>query len=186
MWHSIFALDVSFWEKVLRSALIYVALVLGLRLAGKRELAQLNVLDFVVLLAVANAVQNGLIGNDNSVTGAVTGMAVLFAVNGLLVLLVFRWPWLKRLILGMATVLVRDGQLDTRALDRERITGDDLLDAVQSAGGDSYADVKLVKIEPGGHFVVRLRKESDEQARYDDLCRKLDELTAAVSRLRPQ
>ena len=71
MWHDIFHPDVSVIEKLVRPVLIYVFLALALRLAGKRELAQLNSLDFVVLLAVANAVQNSIIGDDDSVTGGV-------------------------------------------------------------------------------------------------------------------
>ena len=73
-----FDLDLSLGEKVIRAVVIYLFLVIALRLVGKRELTQLNTLDFVVLLAVANAVQNGLIGADNSVTGAVVGATVLF------------------------------------------------------------------------------------------------------------
>ena len=70
MWHSIFHLDVSVGEKIVRSILIYVFLVVALRVVGKRELGQANTLDLVVLLLVANAVQNGIIGNDVSVTSA--------------------------------------------------------------------------------------------------------------------
>lgn len=77
MWHQIFTLGESPIAKILRALLIYAFLVVALRVAGKRDLAQLNSFDFVVLLAVANAVQNGLIGNDNSVTGALLGATVL-------------------------------------------------------------------------------------------------------------
>ena len=78
MWNAMFDLHLNLGEKVIRAVVIYLFLVIALRLVGKRELTQLNTLDFVVLLAVANAVQNGLIGEDNSVTGAVAGATVLF------------------------------------------------------------------------------------------------------------
>ena len=84
MWHDIVQLDVSTVEKLVRPVLIYGFLVVALRLAGKRELAQLNSLDFVVLLAVANAVPNGIIGDDDSVTGGVLGASALFVLNGAL------------------------------------------------------------------------------------------------------
>ena len=79
-------------EKLVRPVLIYGFLVIALRLAGKRELAQLNSLDFVVLLAVANAVRNGIIGDDDSVTGAVLGASVLFVLNGALAVVCFGGP----------------------------------------------------------------------------------------------
>jgi uncharacterized membrane protein YcaP (DUF421 family) len=83
MWDSIFDLQLSVGEKVLRAVLIYVFLIVALRIVGKRELGQANTLDLVVLLLVANAVQNGIIGNDISVTGAVIGAVTLFAINEL-------------------------------------------------------------------------------------------------------
>jgi uncharacterized membrane protein YcaP (DUF421 family) len=83
MWQDIFDLQVSAGEKVLRAILIYLFLIAILRIVGKRELGQANTLDLVVLLLVANAVQNGIIGNDVSVTGAVIGAVTLFAINEL-------------------------------------------------------------------------------------------------------
>jgi hypothetical protein len=82
MWNAMFDLQLSLGEKVIRAVVIYLFLVIALRLVGKRELTQLNTLDFVVLLAVANAVQNGLIGADNTVTGAVVGATTLFPSTG--------------------------------------------------------------------------------------------------------
>ena len=81
MWHDMFALPVPVAEKILRALFVYLFLVIALRLAGKRELAQLSTFDFVVLLSVANAVQNGIIGNDDSITGAWIGAMTLFVAN---------------------------------------------------------------------------------------------------------
>ncbi len=81
MWHDMFALPVPVAEKILRALFVYLFLVVALRLAGKRELAQLSTFDFVVLLSVANAVQNGIIGNDDSITGAWIGAMTLFVAN---------------------------------------------------------------------------------------------------------
>src|ERR1700710_2403563 len=100
MWNAMFDLHMSLGEKVIRAVIIYLFLVIALRLVGKRELSQLNTLDFIVLLAVANAVQNGLIGEDNSVTGAVLGATVLFAVDGVLAFVIFRNRQAQRLIEG--------------------------------------------------------------------------------------
>ena len=77
MLHDLFSMGPSVGEKILRAVLIYVFLLAALRVGGKRELGQLNTMDFVVLLAVANAVQNGIIGQDDSVTGAIIGATSL-------------------------------------------------------------------------------------------------------------
>src|SRR3954452_15459895 len=124
MWNAMFDLHLSLGEKLIRAVAIYLFLVIALRLVGKRELSQLNTLDFVVLLAVANAVQNGLIGADNSVTGAVLGASVLFAVNTALAWVVFRSRRLQGLLEGTPTLLIQDGQILEEALEREELSRD--------------------------------------------------------------
>src|SRR4051794_6529651 len=142
MWNAMFDLHLSLGEKVVRALVIYLFLVVMLRLVGKRELSQLNTLDFVVLLAVANAVQNGLIGNDNSVTGAVVGAITLFAVDGVLAFVLFRQVRLRRLVEGTPTVLIEDGQVLEHALRREDLTREDLLSALQSSGATTFDEVE--------------------------------------------
>jgi len=95
LWHDLFALGLPVAEKVLRPVLIYLFLIIGLRFAGKRELAQLNTFDFVVLMTLSNTVQNGIIGDDNSVSGAMIGAASLLIVNALVVRLLFQHPKLE-------------------------------------------------------------------------------------------
>src|SRR5579859_4921932 len=90
MWHDIFALGAPILEKILRPALVYFFLVLSLRVFGKRELAQLNPFDLVVLLSLSNTVQNAIIGNDNSLTGGLVGALALLAMNYLVVRFLFR------------------------------------------------------------------------------------------------
>ena len=100
LWSDMFHLGLPVLEKVLRPVLIYAFLVIGLRLAGKRELAQLNPFDLVVLLTLSNTVQNAIIGEDNSVTGGIIGATTLLAVNYLVVRFLYghervlggRWP----------------------------------------------------------------------------------------------
>jgi uncharacterized membrane protein YcaP (DUF421 family) len=175
-----FSLGAPLDEKVLRAILIYLFLVIALRIAGKRELAQLNTLDFVVLLAVANAVQNGLIGNDNSVTGAVVGAAVLFVVNGALAFLLFRKARLRRWVEGTPTMLIRDGRLDEAGLRREEMTHEELLTEVQQAGADTFAEVETAMLEPSGKVVVVPKRPDESTRQYQDLVRRIDELTALV------
>jgi len=178
-----FDLHLSLGEKVIRAVAIYAFLVLALRIVGKRELAQLNTLDFVVLLAVANAVQNGLIGADNSVTGAVVGATVLFVVNSALAFAVFRNHRLRRLVEGTPTELIRDGTILEEALRQQGLTHDDLLEEVQSAGADTFDDVETARLLPNGKVVVIPKKTNQASVQYDDLRARIDHLTGLVEEL---
>src|SRR5438128_10986783 len=104
-------IDVSWWEKVVRTIVVYTWLVVLLRVFGKRDLAQLNSLDLVVLLLLSNVVQNAIIGNDNSLVGGIMGAAVLLVVNQLFVFFAQRYAWFRRLLEGSDSVLIRDGTL---------------------------------------------------------------------------
>jgi len=178
-----FDLDLSVAEKVVRAIAIYAFLVIALRLVGKRELAQLNTLDFVVLLAVANAVQNGLIGADNSVTGAVIGATVLFVVNSALAFVLYRNRRLQRLVEGTPTELIRDGQILEDALRQQQLTHDDLLEEIQSAGADTFDDVETARLLPNGKVVVIPKESNQASVQYDDLRARIDHLTGLVEEL---
>ena len=102
LWTDMFVLALPVAEKILRPIVVYFFLVIGLRLAGKRELAQLNPFDLVVLLTLSNTVQNAIIGDDNSVTGGIIGAATLLLVNYLVVRFLFRHEKLDRLVEGEA------------------------------------------------------------------------------------
>ncbi len=105
-----FQLPIPLIEKVLRPIIVYLALVLLLRIFGKRELAQLNPFDLVVLLSLSNTVQNAIIGDDNSITGGIIGAFTLLAINWFVVRVLFRSPRLTRALEGRPVVLIRDGQ----------------------------------------------------------------------------
>src|SRR5712692_11715557 len=110
MWTHMFVLNLPLAEKILRPAIVYVFLVIMLRVFGKRELAQLNPFDLVVLLSLSNTVQNAMIGNDNSVSGGVIGAFSLLAINWLLTLVLFKAPKLDKVVEGTETVLIRRGK----------------------------------------------------------------------------
>src|SRR5512132_2906554 len=112
MWTDMFVLGVPLLEKILRPVIVYLFLVVALRLAGKRELAQLNPFDLVVLLTLSNTVQNAIIGEDNTVTGGVIGAATLLVVNYAVVRFLYGHEKIDRWIEGDATVLIEDGELD--------------------------------------------------------------------------
>src|SRR5689334_12795823 len=100
--HDMFALGLPVAEKVLRPIVVYAFLVVSLRLAGKRELAQLNPFDLVVLLTLSNTVQNAIIGDDNSVTGGMIGAATLLGLNYIVVRFLFSHEKLDQLVEGNA------------------------------------------------------------------------------------
>jgi uncharacterized membrane protein YcaP (DUF421 family) len=162
-WDSIFSLPIPVSEKVVRAVLIYAFLVVAFRLNGKRELGQWNSLDLAVLLLVANAVQNGIIGTDDSVTGAVIGGATLFGVNVLLSRATYLFPWLQSAVEGTPTVLIQDGKPLARAMRRENISLPQLLSIARRQGFDDLGQVRTAILETNG-TVTMFRH--DEPRRY--------------------
>src|SRR3954470_9675565 len=105
MWMDMFHLGAPVAEKMLRPVIVYVFLIIGLRLAGKRELAQLNTFDLIVLMTLSNTLQNAIIGNDNSVSGGMIGAAALLATNWAVIRFLYNHEKLDRLIEGEPDVL---------------------------------------------------------------------------------
>src|SRR5206468_9786439 len=119
LWRDLLHPDVSILEKILRPILVYFFLVISLRLAGKRELVQLNPFDLVVLLTLSNTVQNAIIGDDNSVLGGIISATSLLATNFLVVRFLYRHRKLDQLVEGRADVLIEDGKVRTQHLKTE-------------------------------------------------------------------
>lgn len=181
MLDSMFALDVSVWEKLLRTVVLYAFLIVALRLSGKRLMAQLTTFDFIVLLLVSNTVQNGLIGDDNSVTGALVGAAALLILNGAIAYLFFRSRRAEEIISGGSEVLVTDGAIDDAALRRQRFTRSDLMIALQDAGVTDVKDVRRAGLEPNGQLLVS--RLDDDDPSTAELMRAIVELRGQVDRL---
>ena len=171
-------------EKILRPALVYAFLVVGLRLAGKRELAQLNPFDLVVLLTISNAVQNAIIGNDNSVTGGVIGATTLLALNHFVVRALYRHRRLDRLIEGSPTVLIEHGQLRKERLKDELITHAELMAAAHKQGFSRLDEVDRAVLDPGGGIEFISKEPAPPQMRHEEIMKRLDQLSAQVAALR--
>src|SRR6201986_1418688 len=118
MWADMFALGAPLIEKALRPALVYVFLVVALRVFGKRELAQLNPFDLVVLLSLSNTVQNAIIGNDNSLTGGLIGALPLLLMNYLVIRFLFRHRRHAQIFEGKPAVKTEHGHITPRAGDQ--------------------------------------------------------------------
>lgn len=149
-----FDLDISGWSIVLRTLIVYVALLAGLRLAGKRELGQMTPFDLVVILLIANAVQNAMVGPDTSVTGGLIAAAVLIAVNFGLAFVRQRLPWLRRAVEGTPTLLINDGRFVREHLRREGIAEDEVLMAIREHGVADIKDVAMAVLETDGSISI--------------------------------
>jgi uncharacterized membrane protein YcaP (DUF421 family) len=176
LWRDMFHLGLPVAEKVVRPVLVYAFLVVGLRLAGKRELALLNPFDLIVLLTLSNTVQNAIIGDDNSVTGGLIGAASLLAINYLVVRFLFRHESLDRLVEGDADVLIEDGVVRNDRLEAELITRTELESAARKQGFESLDEVQRAVLEPGGSVTFVARKPTAESTRHEELLARLDAL----------
>jgi uncharacterized membrane protein YcaP (DUF421 family) len=172
---------VSLLEKAIRPVLVYAFLLVGLRAVGKRELAQLNKFDLVVLLILSNTVQNAIIGNDNSVLGGLLGALVLLATNWLADRYLYSHPRLEHLFEGEPVVLVRDGQVCEAACAREKITRSELLAAIRRQGLADLAEVKLAVLETGGNISV-VPGESAQERLLQQLLARLDRIEGLLAR----
>jgi len=159
-WHDLMVSGVPWAEKVLRSLVVYIALVAALRLVGKRLLAQLNPFDFVVLLILSNTVQNAIIGNDNSLAGGLVGAAALLGVNYMMVALTYRSPTIERLVEGSPDVLIEHGTVRDEALARERISHLELAAAARKQGFESLDEIDHAVLDPGGAIFFKRRDEA--------------------------
>jgi uncharacterized membrane protein YcaP (DUF421 family) len=151
---TIFALELPLWNIALRTAIIYVVILVGLRLSGKREIGQMTVFDLVALLLIANVVQNAMVGNDTSLTGGIVAAAVLLVLNALVSQLRFRSPRLRRLVEGSPTVLVLHGEAVTANMRREGIDEDTLEAALREHGVNEIGDVEMAVLEIDGSISV--------------------------------
>jgi uncharacterized membrane protein YcaP (DUF421 family) len=163
---------------------VYLVLIILLRLFGKRELAQLNPFDLVVLLSLSNTVQNAIIGDDNSITGGVIGAFGLLGINWLVVRTLYRSPKLTRMFEGRATVLVKDGKIDKAAVRRESLTHEELMEVIHRQGFEHLSQVRRCVLEPNGTFYVEAVEPAAGEKQHSEVLAKLDALTREVAALR--
>jgi uncharacterized membrane protein YcaP (DUF421 family) len=150
----IFVPDIPIAEKVLRSVVVYVFLLVGFRLTGKRQVGQLTPFDLIVLLIISNVVQNALIGNDNSLGGGLVGAAAILALNSAVVEVTYHSRRARRLLEAEPTLLIHDGRILQENMRRERVTLDDLLAALRRNGVTDPAHVRLAMLEENGGISV--------------------------------
>lgn len=184
LWQNMFVLVIPVMEKILRPIIVYAALVVGLRLAGKRELAQLNTFDLVVLLTLSNTVQNAIIGADNSVTGGLIGAATLLAMNFLVVRFVYSNRKIEKVVEGEEDVLINHGKINPKALKNEVITPAELEIAAHKQGFASLKDVEKAVLEPDGSLSFIGKQPEPDVVRHQELVQKIDNLNRELIALR--
>jgi uncharacterized membrane protein YcaP (DUF421 family) len=150
----VFDLTTPWWEIILRTAVVYVVVLVLLRTAGKRELGQMSPVDLVVILVIANAVQNAMTGGDNSLIGGVIAATTLVAVNTAFSRVGHRVPYLQHLFESQPTALMRGGKLIKRNLDRENVEEEELMMAAREHGIDDLAGVDAAYLERDGSISI--------------------------------
>jgi uncharacterized membrane protein YcaP (DUF421 family) len=184
MWSSMFQLGVPVLEKMFRPVVVYAFLMIGLRLAGKRELAQLNAMDLIVLLTLSNTLQNAIIGDDTSVSGGVIGAATLLAINYLVVRFLFSHEKIDRLVEGEPDLLIENGKIRPERLRRELLTRAELEIAAHRQGFGSLDDVDRAVLETGGVISFTAKKPPPEAVRHTELTARLDQIVRELAELK--
>ena len=186
IFNDMFQMQLPLLEKLLRPAIVYLALVVLLRIFGKRELAQLNPFDLVVLLSLSNTVQNAIIGNDNSLTGGLIGAFSLLATNYLVVRFLFKHRRFDQIFEGSPTTLVERGAICRDGLAKELLTEPELLAVCHRQGFDDIDDIDEVEscvLEPGGIFYIRRKQPSDDDSFRREVLERLDQMNRRLDRL---
>ncbi|MCL4459499.1 MAG: DUF421 domain-containing protein [Chloroflexi bacterium] len=147
-------LAAPFWEILLRTVIIYATLLVGLRVFGKRQLGQMTPFDLVVLLLIANAVQNAMTGPDTSVTGGVLAAATLLVVNYAVSALAVKSRPLEALIEGTPTILIKDGEMVQENIRREIVDEQELFAALREHGVTEIKEVSLAVLEIDGTISI--------------------------------
>lgn len=186
LWTDMFIPGLPLVDKILRAVIVYFFLVVALKLAGRRELAQLNAFDLVVLLTVANTVQDAIIGNDNSVTGGLIGAATLLVVNYMVVRFLYEYSRKHRKIGASGEILVEHGRMRQDTMKKELITADELQEAANRQGFESLKEVERATLNQDGSFAfVKKSSEKTDGNDYQEILKRIDHLADVVGRMQP-
>jgi uncharacterized membrane protein YcaP (DUF421 family) len=178
-----FVLNLPVLEKIVRPVIVYLVLVMLLRVFGKRELAQLNPFDLVVLLSVSNTVQNAIIGDDNSITGGLLGALSLFAMNYVVVRFLFRHRRLDQVLEGSPTTLVLHGKVMRDGLCKELLTESELLAVAHRQGFEDLSDIESCVLEPGGNFFIKGKTPPADQRQHGEIMAVLQDIRHRLAQL---
>lgn len=151
-------LETPWYELIIRNFIVFSFLFIVARLWGKKHLGKMTAFDLILLLIISESVQNALVADDKSVSGSMIAVMTLVLMNVSLNRLTFRFPRLEKVINGDPEVLIRQGDVDKQILDKEKITDQELHEALRQNGVLSANEVKLAMIETNGKISV-IKKE---------------------------
>lgn len=159
-------------DVVVRSLCVYLFMVIAIRLFGKNQLSQLNAGDVVLLLLISNAVQNAMVGENTSLEGGLVAALVLFIANFIVKRLMFSNRKFSRFLEDDPVILIKDGKVEQKALDKVKISRDELEEAIREHGVDRIEKVKLSILEVDGNISVVSEDEQSKQTHYSRIKRK--------------
>ena len=160
-----------YFDIIIRSASVYLFMLIALRILGKKELSQLNTADVILILLISNSVQNAMVGSNISLLGGLAAASVLFAINFILKKLMFKSKWFSDFMQEKPEILIHDGKLDFKVLSKLNITSDVLKEAIREHGIENFADVKLAMLEIDGNISIISGDKNLRQTHYKRLKR---------------
>ncbi len=137
-----------------KTTIIYIFLIVGLRLLGKRELGQMSIYDLVLIIVIANSVQNAMVGQDTSLVGGLVAALTLLALNRAFTWLVFRHPDFRHWMIGQPVLIVRDGHFLREPMEKEGVTREHVLAAMREHGIAQLENVQMAILEVDGAISI--------------------------------
>ena len=157
---ALFHLSAPWWVFVLRATAIYALVMVLVRVSGKRAVGQFTPFDLVLLILIGNAVQNGINGGDNSLTGAAIMATTLIVLNYGIAFVTSRNRKVEKFVEGVPVVLARNGKLFDHVLRRELVSREDFREALRMNGVEDVSEVELALLETNGSISV-VKKRDD-------------------------
>lgn len=159
--------DNSLLNVVISTAIIYFFVIAGLRVLGKKELAQLSLTDLVLILLISNAVQNAMVGDDSSLLGGILAAATLFLLNKLFKYLIYKSDRFSKIMEGEPVILIRHGKLNHKQLKKNRLNIRQLEEACRENGMDDLKKVDLAILEVDGKISVISEENIEKGGDFD-------------------
>jgi uncharacterized membrane protein YcaP (DUF421 family) len=139
---------------IISSVTVYLCIVIAIRLFGKKELAQLSVIDLVFILLISNAVQNAMVGPDSSLSGGLVAAGALFVTNYLFKFVLYRFPDFGKLIQGEPLLLIYRGRCNKKNMAAAKLSMDELTEAAREHGVARLEEVDLAMLEIDGNISI--------------------------------
>jgi uncharacterized membrane protein YcaP (DUF421 family) len=160
-----------YFDIIIRSASVYLFMIIALRIFGKKELSQLNTADVILILLISNSVQNSMVGSNISLLGGLAAASVLFVINYALKKLMYKYKIFSDFMQEKPEILIHNGKIDFKALGKLNITSDELQEAMREHRVEHFTDVKLAMLEIDGNISIISGEKTLRQTHYKRLKR---------------